>query len=152
MQYEAVVERANKVINKAKPARLRQFAESALATLINDPTLSDIDHSGELNKDGLAAFHEARAGYSTATGKAVLAWVERIDNGGQFEGNMQAELLAAMLALEGWSEFLSGNVAGIEAIAEQLFEKAESAEPSSMSGPASAEVVAVYNKITAMLA
>ena len=152
MNYEELAAQINQAIAKAAPFRRRQFAESALAALLNSPELEEIDSSGELNEAGLAAFHEARAKFRTATSETVLVWVESIDSGSLCEGNMQPELLWALIALEGWSKFLAGNVSGVESIAEQLIDAADYIEPMPPDDAlASAEVAAVYERIISAL-
>lgn len=82
--------------------------------------------AAELTETGARAVSAAAAGTGTASAEQLRAWIVEIDEGDLSDGDMDADLLRAITALETWTAYLEeGSSERIAALGIALLEQAD---------------------------
>ncbi|MEU5549464.1 MULTISPECIES: hypothetical protein [unclassified Micromonospora] len=106
MRYDQLETAIRRLVDTAGEDELRVFGVETVARLVRDEGLVDVAADGELDEDAAAAFALARKTVGTADAATSRALITRIEEGALTDGDMDPDLLIALIALEHWTTYL----------------------------------------------
>jgi hypothetical protein len=131
--------------------RCRRFGADVVVRLTSDADMREAAEF-DFDEDAQFAFAEACADPANSNGVQLRALLQRIDAGVLSDGNMDPRVICAVMALDHWAGYLTGDPAAIGDLAIMSVEEVDFQVPGNLDDfLATPEMAAEYARITALL-
>jgi hypothetical protein len=152
VRYTEVEKALRDLAAAADADRCRRFGADMVVRMTSDADLRDSAEI-DLDEDAQQAFAEACADPVNSTGRHLQVLLHRIDAGVLSDTDMDAPLVAAIMALQHWADYLAdGDTREIADLAIMSIEEVDHRVPTKLDDFLSTpEMAAEYARITTLL-